>query len=164
MVSRRPVQMNLFDEFFTSKRWVYSHGKSPGVPYDYSYISRNFCPISQRMQGPFGMNCLRSRGRRDRGFEYHPRNGCLVCRVCDFLCSCTGRGLATSWSPVQGILPTALDLVTEVKRKVSWRRPRTKLGRTKGKKFPIWTIAEAVVHKTTPLNQIRTKRIFYCKN
>jgi hypothetical protein len=34
-----------------------------------------------------------------------------------FLCLCTGRGLATSWSPIQGVLPTALDLVTEVKRK-----------------------------------------------
>jgi hypothetical protein len=38
--------------------------------------------------------------------------------VCDFLCLCTGRGLATSWPPVQGVLSTVLDLVTEVKRKV----------------------------------------------
>jgi hypothetical protein len=46
-----------------------------------------------------------------------------------------GRGLSTSWSPVQGVLPTVLDLVTEVKRKVSWRRPRPKLGcRATGKK------------------------------
>jgi hypothetical protein len=30
-----------------------------------------------------------------------------VCvRVCVFLCLCTGRGLATSWSPAQGVLPT----------------------------------------------------------
>jgi hypothetical protein len=35
-----------------------------------------------------------------------------------FLCLCTGRGLATSRSPVQGVLPTVLDLVTGVKRKV----------------------------------------------
>jgi hypothetical protein len=27
-----------------------------------------------------------------------------VC-VCVFLCLCTGRGLATSWSPTQGVLP-----------------------------------------------------------
>jgi hypothetical protein len=60
---------------------------------------------------------------------------CLCC-VCVFLCSCAGRGLATSWSPVQGVLQTVLDLVTEVKRKVSWRRPRAELGcRAKGKKM-----------------------------
>jgi hypothetical protein len=58
---------------------------------------------------------------------------CLCC-VCIFLCLCTGRGLATSWSPVQEVLPTVLDLITEVKRKVSWRRPRSELGcRAKGK-------------------------------
>jgi hypothetical protein len=51
-----------------------------------------------------------------------------VCVVCAFLCLCTGRGLVTSWSPVQGVQPTVLDLVTEVKRKVSWRRPRSELG------------------------------------
>jgi hypothetical protein len=63
--------------------------------------------------------------------------------VCVFLCLCTGRGLATSWSPVQGVLPTVLDLVTEVKRKVSWRRPRTELGcRARGKKKsrPWWLV------------------------
>jgi hypothetical protein len=60
---------------------------------------------------------------------------CSVCAVCVFLRLCTGRGLATSWSPVQGALPTVLDLVNEVKWKVSWRRPRPELGsRAKGKK------------------------------
>jgi hypothetical protein len=53
-----------------------------------------------------------------------------LCCVCVFLCLCTGRGLATSWSPAQGVLPPVLDLVTEGKRKVSWRRPRPKLGCT----------------------------------
>jgi hypothetical protein len=32
------------------------------------------------------------------------------------------RGLATSWSPVQGVLPTVLDLVTEMKRLQSHRK------------------------------------------
>jgi hypothetical protein len=46
---------------------------------------------------------------------------------------CTGRGLVKSSSPVQVVLPTVLDLVTEVKRKVSWRRPRPEMGcRAKG--------------------------------
>jgi hypothetical protein len=40
----------------------------------------------------------------------------------------TRRGLAMSWPPVQGVLLTVLDLVTEMKRKVSWRRPRPKIG------------------------------------
>jgi hypothetical protein len=61
--------------------------------------------------------------------------------VCVFLCLCTGRGLATCWSPVQGVLPTVLDLVTEVKRKVSWRRPRPELGcRVKGEKTEVNTV------------------------
>jgi hypothetical protein len=48
-----------------------------------------------------------------------------------FLCLCTGRSLDTSWSSVQGVI----DLVTEVKRKVSCRWPSPKLGcRVKGKK------------------------------
>jgi hypothetical protein len=84
-----------------------------------------------------GMNCLRSRRRRDRGFETHSGHRCLVfvLRVRFFLCLCTGRDLATSWSPAQGFLPTLLDLVTDVTRKVSWKRPRPELGcRAKGKK------------------------------
>jgi hypothetical protein len=32
-----------------------------------------------------GMNCLRSLGNRDRGFESHSGHGCLVC-VCAFFC------------------------------------------------------------------------------
>jgi hypothetical protein len=55
--------------------------------------------------------------------------------VCVFLRLCTVRGLTTSWSPVQEVLPTVLDLVTEMKRKVSWRWPRAEFGcRAKGKK------------------------------
>jgi hypothetical protein len=56
------------------------------------------------------------------------------------MCLCTGRGLATSWLPVQGVLPTILDLVNEVKRKVSWRRPRPELGcRAKRKRKELFT-------------------------
>jgi hypothetical protein len=31
--------------------------------------------------------------------------------MCVLLCLCTGRGIATSWSPAQGILPDVKDLV-----------------------------------------------------
>jgi hypothetical protein len=45
------------------------------------------------------MNRLRPLEHWDRGFESHPRHGCLfILRV--------GSGLATGWSPVQGVLPT----------------------------------------------------------
>jgi hypothetical protein len=37
-----------------------------------------------------------------------------------FVLSCVGRGLAMSWSLVQGVLPTVLDTETEVKWEVSW--------------------------------------------
>jgi hypothetical protein len=53
-----------------------------------------------------------------------------------FLCLCTGRGLATSWSPAQGVLPTVLR-----SRKPKWNeefhggRPRPNFGcRAKKKK------------------------------
>jgi hypothetical protein len=51
-----------------------------------------------------------------------------VCVVCAFLCFCTGRGLATSCSPVQGVPPTVLDLVIDLKREVSWKLLRPELG------------------------------------
>jgi hypothetical protein len=49
----------------------------------------------------WGMNCFRTLQRWDRGFEYHSRYGCLC-----LFCVCIGSGLATGWSPIQGVLPT----------------------------------------------------------
>jgi hypothetical protein len=49
---------------------------------------------------------------------------CVCARARVFLCLCTGRrgrGLATSCSPAQGVLPT-------VKREFHGSRPRPKLG------------------------------------
>jgi hypothetical protein len=37
-----------------------------------------------------------------------------------FVLSCAGRGLAMSWSLVQGVLPTVLDKETAMKRECSW--------------------------------------------
>jgi hypothetical protein len=37
-----------------------------------------------------------------------------------FVLTCVGRGLAMSWSLIQGVLPTVLDNETEVKRENSW--------------------------------------------
>jgi hypothetical protein len=62
----------------------------------------------------FGFRC------QNRSFHqllHHHNHSGQTCRV-----------LATSWSPVQRVRPTVLDLVTEMKRKVSWRRPRHKIG------------------------------------
>jgi hypothetical protein len=48
-----------------------------------------------------------------------------------FLLSCVGRGLAMSWSLIQGVLPTVLDRETEVKREVS-RMTHAPVGAKKG--------------------------------
>jgi hypothetical protein len=54
------------------------------------------------------MNCLRQLEHWGRGFEIRTRHGCLYCvyLFCVCVVPCTGRGLATGWSPVQGIVPT----------------------------------------------------------
>jgi hypothetical protein len=53
------------------------------------------------------MNCLRSLESWCRGFESHSRHGYLCVRL---FCVCVvlyvGKGLATGWSPVQGVLPS----------------------------------------------------------
>jgi hypothetical protein len=58
-----------------------------------------------RSQWPRGLRLLK---HWDRGFESHSRHGCLyyVLLFCDCVVLCVGRGLATDWSPVQGVLPT----------------------------------------------------------
>jgi hypothetical protein len=48
-----------------------------------------------------------------------------------FVLPCVRRGLAMSWSLVQGVLPTVLDKETEVKREVSWM-PYAPVGVKKG--------------------------------
>jgi hypothetical protein len=50
------------------------------------------------------MKCLRPFKHWDCGFESHPRYGCLSAFIL-FVLSCVGGGLATGWSPVQGVLP-----------------------------------------------------------
>jgi hypothetical protein len=45
----------------------------------------------------------------DRGFESRLRHGCLSSSVYVVL-FCVGRGHATSWSLVQGVLPSVNDL------------------------------------------------------
>jgi hypothetical protein len=51
------------------------------------------------------MNCLLSLESWDRRFESHSRHRCL-----HLFCVCVGSGLATSWSSVQGVLPTVFGL------------------------------------------------------
>jgi hypothetical protein len=55
-----------------------------------------------------GMNRFRSLERWDRGLESHSKHGCQysVHLFCVYVVLCVGRGLATSCSPVQGVLPT----------------------------------------------------------
>jgi hypothetical protein len=62
--------------------------------------------------------CLRSLGSWDRGFESHSRHACLYCVsfFCVCVVLCVGRGLATGWSPVQGVLPTVYRIKKLKKR------------------------------------------------
>jgi hypothetical protein len=56
-----------------------------------------------------------------------------VCVVCEFFCVCVQ--VEALQRAVQGVLPSVLELVTEVKRKVSRGLPRSELGGgAKGKK------------------------------
>jgi hypothetical protein len=58
-----------------------------------------------RSQWPCGLTRGSSPvGCWDRGFESRSRHGCLSASFCAVL-SCVGRGLATGWSLVQGVLP-----------------------------------------------------------
>jgi hypothetical protein len=51
----------------------------------------------------------------DHEFESHSRYGWLhAFAVCVVLC--VGRGLATGWSPVQGVPPTVLELENREKK------------------------------------------------
>jgi hypothetical protein len=70
-----------------------------------------------------------------------------------FVVSCVGRGLAMSWSLIQGVLLTVLDKETEVKQKVSWM-PHASVGAKKGgKNHAVWTS----VHKIDVLMLMRVK-------
>jgi hypothetical protein len=63
------------------------------------------------------MNCLRSFGRWDRGFESHLKNGCLyVLLFCVCVVLWLGTGLATGWSVAQGVQPSVYKTLR------NWRR------------------------------------------
>jgi hypothetical protein len=83
-----------------------------------------------RSQWPRGLRHeLSSLEHWDRRFESHSGHGSLVCMrlVCVCVVLCVGSGLATSWSLVQGVLPSPTDCVK--KRLWNWRRGQ---GPTKG--------------------------------
>jgi hypothetical protein len=64
----------------------------------------------------------------------NPTQGIDVCvrLFCVCVVLCVSRGLATGWSPVQGVLPTVKDQETEVKRSVS-RMPYAPSGSNRNK-------------------------------
>jgi hypothetical protein len=70
------------------------------------------------------MICLRSLERWNRGFEFHSRHLCMYCVHLLYVCIvlCVGNGLATGWSPVQWVLPTAYRI------KKLKNRPRSNKG------------------------------------
>jgi hypothetical protein len=105
-------------KFRSSKRKMGDMEASEGIWGRY----RQYIPVTVAERSR-AWSCLRSRGRRDRGFESHAGHVCLLFVLSTLFGLCTCRGIATSWSPVQGVLLTVLNLVTEVQREVSWRRP-----------------------------------------
>jgi hypothetical protein len=65
------------------------------------------------------MNYLLPLEHGDHGFEFHSRNWCLIDVYVCLLCVCVlcvGSGLATGWSPIQRVLPTAYK-IKEVKNR-----------------------------------------------
>jgi hypothetical protein len=73
----------------------------------YYYYCHAFCYRSGRVV--WGMKCLRPLEHWDCGFVSHSRHGCLSAFIL-FVLSCVGSGLATGWSPGQGILPTVYKI------------------------------------------------------
>jgi hypothetical protein len=69
----------------------------------------------------WSMNCLRPLEHWGPGFESHSRHGYLCAFI---LCAvlCVGSGLATGWSPAQGILPTVYRIKKVKKRPRSNKR------------------------------------------
>jgi hypothetical protein len=52
-----------------------------------SFLCDFVCLAGHGSRAVYGMHCLRSLGRWDRGFKTNTRHGCLTC-VCVFLCLC----------------------------------------------------------------------------
>jgi hypothetical protein len=93
-------------------------GSNPGR--HIGYPDRNFDDFPQSLQVNAGTVLLlpvtvaarskanlRSLEHWTHGFDSHSRHGCLVCVFCVCVVLCLGRGLATSWSLVLGVLSTA---------------------------------------------------------
>jgi hypothetical protein len=81
------------------------------------YVNNNYTELS-RSQWPRGLRHeMSSRARTLGSWVRIPFKVWLS--LCISLCLCVGSGLATSWSPVQGVLQTVLDYETEAKKSVS---------------------------------------------
>jgi hypothetical protein len=72
----------------------------------WSFSLWNFLQYQRKETDHRGMNYLYSFERCGRGFESHSRHGCLYCvrLFCACVVLCVGNGLATGWSPIQGVL------------------------------------------------------------
>jgi hypothetical protein len=72
----------------------------------------------------------------------NPTQGMDVWYVCAFFCVCVvlcwGRGLATSWWPVQGVLPSVNDQETEKSALYSKKWSKLPNGSKGGKIYPAW--------------------------
>jgi hypothetical protein len=83
-----------------------------------------------------------------------------------FLCLCTGRGLATSWSPVQGVLPTVPDQETEetaLCSKSGCKFPSVGATRKKKKNWKQWATAQIPLLSINQLNPWTEVFAVFCK-
>jgi hypothetical protein len=73
----------------------------------------------------------------------NPNQGMDIWCVCAFFCVCVvlclGRGLATSWSPVQGVLPSVNDQETEKLALCSKSGSKLPKWEQRGRKKIYWT-------------------------
>jgi hypothetical protein len=67
------------------------------------------------------MNIPRSLEHWDRGFESHSRHDCLCAFILFCVVLCVRSGLATGWSPVQGVLLTVYKIKKLKKLPISTR-------------------------------------------
>jgi hypothetical protein len=80
----------------------------------------------------------------------NPTQGMDVWCVCSFFCVCVvlclGRGLATSWSPVQGVLPSVNDQGTEKSALCSKVGVSSQMGAKRKKKILTWSLQPLFQH------------------
>jgi hypothetical protein len=98
------VPQKRLEILLSSKTTVNFYRTTRRRPAEHNILQSFSTPISDT-------NCLRPLEHWDHGFKSHSRHEYLYVRLfCVCVVLCVGSGLATSWSPIQGALPTVCRL------------------------------------------------------